>query len=231
MKTLIWTLPTRIFHWLLAIGFTATYLLGEEDKLRPYHMAFGILVGLLILFRVVFGFIGPKYAHFRDFRIGINRQVEFIKKYFSIKSYNGHNPIAAVIMLAILIVGLLCSASGYLLYAHDNNVLTIFTDAHFLEGTHEFLANFFLALVLIHLTGLALDFIFHRSTGTLFSMFSGYKNVDGEPVKLSGFQKVFSLLWIIVPFIFFYFSLGLKETKSKDEQKNKIEKSERKRRH
>lgn len=43
-RTLVWDLPTRLFHWLFAIGFAAAYLLGEADDRLGWHSYFGYLV-------------------------------------------------------------------------------------------------------------------------------------------------------------------------------------------
>ena len=82
MKTYIWALPTRIFHWLLVIGFSAAYLLGDADGLRNVHYAFGAFVGTLVFFRLIYGLIGPGYSNFKDFPIGFKNQVDFFKNYF-----------------------------------------------------------------------------------------------------------------------------------------------------
>ncbi|MDO9274834.1 MAG: cytochrome b/b6 domain-containing protein [Lutibacter sp.] len=225
MKTLIWTLPTRIFHWLLALGFTTTYILGDFENLMNYHFAFGAFVSVLILFRILFGIIGPKYSNFRDFPIGLNNQKAFIKNYFSKNNYIGHNPTAALVMLAILLIGLLCGISGYLLYAEENGVLYVIGNEDFLKEVHEVLANVFLGLVITHLLGVFSDAVFHWKTGTLTSIFNGYKNVEAENTKLNIFQKVFSVLWFIIPFIFFYLAFGLQTNKSNENDRYNNEKS------
>ena len=48
MKTLIWALPTRLFHWLLAISFAFAYILGHFDDFIRFHFAFGALIGTLV---------------------------------------------------------------------------------------------------------------------------------------------------------------------------------------
>ena len=189
MKTLIWTLPTRIFHVLLALGFTTAYILGDFEELLNYHFAFGAFVSVLILFRILFGLIGPKYSNFRDFPIGLNNQKAFIKNYFSKELYVGHNPAAALVMLSILLIGLFCGITGYLFYAEETGILYVIGNADFLKDIHEVLANIFLGLVIMHLLGVFSDALFHWKTGTLTSIFNGYKNVEAEPAKLNIFQK------------------------------------------
>lgn len=210
MKTLVWSLPTRIFHWLLTVGFAVAYILGDYDELQNYHFAFGAFVGVLILFRLFYGLFGPKYSHFRDFPIGAGQLIEFVKTFFSkTKVYVGHNPAASIVMLSIFVIGILCSISGYLMYATENQVLNFAGGKDFLEDTHKVLANLFLGLVGIHLLGVFTDVVFHGKTGTLLSIFNGYKNVDSENTDLTRYQKFFSVLWFIVPFVFFLLILWI----------------------
>lgn len=226
MKTYIWTLPTRLFHWLLAIGFAAAYVLADFEYLRNYHFAFGALVGSLILFRLMFGLFGPKYSHFRDFQIGIGSQFEFIQTFFGkTKVYAGHNPAAAMVMLFIFIVGIGCSISGYYLYAIENNVLNLNIDKEIIKETHEITANLFLVLVGVHLLGVVVDLMLHSKVKTFQSIFTGYKNIEAENAKLNGFQKLFTALWLIVPFFVFYlaFSLPVKQQANENSKSEKTE--------
>ena len=215
MKTYIWTLPTRIFHWLLAIGFIVAFILGDFDNLKNLHFAFGAFVGALVFFRLLFGIFGPKYSNFKDFPLGISHLKEFVVMFFkNPKVYAGHNPLASVIMLLILIVGLLCSISGYLTYSAENNLFTGLNE-DFIEEAHEVLANLFLILVVIHLIGVLFDSLCHYYVRTAKSMLTGYKNIDAKDAKLNIFHKAFIILWLTVPFYLFYAAYGL-QTESKD---------------
>lgn len=218
-------MPTRIFHWLLAIGFTVVYILGDFDNLRKLHFAFGAFVGVLLFFRILYGLFGPKYSKFKDFPIGWNSQREFINSFFSkTKSYAGHNPGASLIMLSIFIVGIICSISGYYLYAAENNVQNIGISEDFLEDLHEITANIFLILVGFHLLGILLETLLHKKTGTLKSIFTGYKNIESKDTKLNGFHNVFTLFWFIIPFYVSYLAYQLPI--SSKEKENKIEHNE-----
>ena len=224
MKTYIWTAPSRIFHWLLAIGFTVAYILGDYDNLSNWHFAFGAFVGALLFFRVLFALFGPIYSRFKDFPIGLNSQREFINSFFlKTKSYAGHNPVASLIMLSIFIVGIVCSISGYYLYAGENNVSNIGISEDFLEDFHEITATVFLILVGIHLLGILLETLLHKKTGTLKSIFTGYKNVESENTKLNGSHKAFSLLWFVIPLYIFYWAYQLPVNSKEKEKKDKIE--------
>ncbi|VAW44447.1 Cytochrome b [hydrothermal vent metagenome] len=66
MKTVtVWDLPTRIFHWSLVFFFSFSYLSGDE--LEDFHAYSGYVIIGLLIFRVVWGFIGSPYARFSRF--------------------------------------------------------------------------------------------------------------------------------------------------------------------
>jgi hypothetical protein len=78
-----------------------------------------------------------------------------------------------------------------------------------LEEVHEVLANIFLVLVGAHLLGILADSLLHRKTGTLQSIFTGYKNIEARNAKLNTFHKYFVLLWVIVPIYLFFLAYNL----------------------
>jgi cytochrome b len=221
MKSYIWTLPTRLFHWLLAIGFAAAFILGENDDLRNWHFTFGALVGGLLVFRLLFGFFGPRYSRFRDFPMGIRHQTAYLKSFLSKENaYAGHNPMASLVMFAIIIVGILTSLSGFILYRLEAGTCVLSLDPELVEGVHKTLAPTFLVLVILHLAGLAAELLFHAKNGTLKSMFSGYKNLQAEPARLSTYHKIFAVLWFLVPFYMAFLANNLPVTA---EQENETE--------
>lgn len=226
MRTKVWSLPIRLSHWLLAISFALAYILSDFDNYRNLHFAFGALVGSVLIFRILFGIIGPRYAHFKDFPIGFSNQISFVKNFFNNSNlFIGHNPAASIIMLSIFVVGILCSLSGLMLVSQANNIFTNFNlGGDFLEETHEVLANVFLALVILHLLGLLADVVFHNKLQTIKSIFTGYKNIEGADSKMNSFQIAYSIVWLIIPFIVFYYAYGLKSNESNENiEGNKIE--------
>jgi cytochrome b len=56
---LIWDLPTRIFHWVLAGGFFAAAFLalsaGDDSPLFPYHAIIGLVIAMAVVLRVIWG--------------------------------------------------------------------------------------------------------------------------------------------------------------------------------
>ena len=184
MKTKTWSLTTRISHWLLAIGFTVAYITGENEWQMNYHYAFGALVGGILFFRILYGIIGPKYSNFEDFPMGISKQIDFIKNYFSKnQTYVGHNPLASLVMFSMMFLGIFTAFTGYLWATESAHFLGFTFTEEMVEEGHEIGANLFLILVFAHLAGIFADTIFHRKTGTLGSIFTGYKNVQAEAAK------------------------------------------------
>ncbi len=201
-KTYIWSLPTRVFHWLMGLGFAVAYLTGDFEKSHNIHYTFGALAGSLVFFRILFGIFGPRYSNFKDFPLGLAELTNFIKNYFSKSTaYPGHNPIASVVMLLILATVFLTSISGFILYVTESKMYSLGFNKEFLEDFHESLANFSLFLVFIHLIGVIIYQIFHKESGTFQSIFTGYKNIEGEDVRLTGFHKSFILVWFLCSFL------------------------------
>jgi len=216
MKTYVWTLPTRIFHWLLAFYILMLFITSWEENLLTYHVAFGYGVTILILFRLVWGFLGPPYSRFRDWPFG--KLKEFIKDPST--PYLSHNPAASWVMIGMILSILLTSIVGMLTYGiqEGRGVFAFlhspyYEEMEILEELHESLAYFTLFLIFLHLGGVTLDTLLHRERGVLKSMINGYKNMEGESVKLTPFQKflatIFLSLAVVVPLITIMFSTPL----------------------
>ena len=203
MKTYIWSMPTRIFHWLLVIGMITAYLVSEEKELLNIHSSLGYMVGILIIFRIIWGFAGPEYSKFSNFPIGMNSIKNFITDMKSSKSNSpGHNPGASVVMLGIIFISLIIVVSGTLLLASEGQGLFAFIQTGFskdsLKGIHEIAVNIVIGLVILHLLGNLVDIIFNNKVGTLQSMFTGYKNIEGESIQLSSSQKIIAVIGIVL---------------------------------
>src|ERR1700748_1789730 len=64
----VWDLPTRVFHWALALcvvgSFTSGYIGGNA---MAWHLRFGYAAFALLLFRLVWGFVGGRWSRFASF--------------------------------------------------------------------------------------------------------------------------------------------------------------------
>jgi cytochrome b len=215
-KSYIWSLPTRAFHILLMVFILAAFLTGEEDELLNYHAVLGYGVLILILFRVVWGIIGPKHSKFKDFPLSISKAKEFTKNIFDTKQkYIGHNPAASFVMVAILITIFLVIVTGALAFGiqEGKGIFSFLNDSFFrkmelFEEIHETLTGVLIALIAAHLLGVLSDKLLHPKHGTLNSIFSGYKNTENnESIRLNIFQKIVAFVFLVLFLGFLIFNL------------------------
>lgn len=210
-KTYVWGIPTRLFHWLLVIALVGAYLANEDNL--TLHAALGYMAGLLVMFRLLYGVVGPRYSHFRDFSLSPGSQFEFLKSLTRRRPHTGHNPPASLIMLCIMIVVLIVALTGLFTLAQEGQQglfasLTMPATIDFKE-LHEVCVNILIVLVILHLTGILTDLVLHKSDSALKSVFTGYKTgVEGEDARLSGIQKFFGFAWILVPLSAFLFTIS-----------------------
>ncbi len=215
-RVYIWSLPTRLFHGFLIIGVLFSYIFSEFENLLNYHVIFGYFVGVLFLYRIIWGFMDVKYSKFKDFSLNIKSQFEYLKNVFGEKKeYPGHNPASSMAIILMIILGILSVISGMVVYGAQEGMglfaslnSTIFKKMEFFEELHELFTNAFLGVVFIHIAGVVLDRVVHGSKA-VESMISGYKDVNLEPLKLTAFQKAFGFLWIgsallFLVYLFYY---------------------------
>jgi cytochrome b len=167
-SVLVWDMPVRVFHWLLAISFAGAWLTSESEYLQIVHYAFGYSACVLILFRLIWGFVGSKYARFAEFIKGPTEVTDHLKSIGSVTTphHIGHNPAGGWVMLALMGLILLMGLSGYWI------VKEFFAD--WMSELHEVLAIVALALVVIHVfAALAMSFL--QRENLVRSMVTGHK--------------------------------------------------------
>ena len=167
-RILVWDLPTRAFHWLLAVSFAGAFLTAESERYRDIHVTLGYTMLGLIVFRLVWGFVGTRYARFSSFPLSVRSVVRYFKSLFTLapQHYPGHNPAGSWAIYAMLAMAMLAGATGYATY---NEI-----GGEWLAELHEGVANAMLGLVLIHIGGVILSSLIHREN-LVAAMLSGYK--------------------------------------------------------
>lgn len=171
-KILVWDIPTRLFHWLLAMSFIGAYITAESEYWRDLHVALGYSMLGLIGFRLVWGLVGTRYARFASFIFGPAKVMAYLKSLLSRspEHYVGHNPAGSWAIYGLLLLGLLSGATGYATYEEIGG--------EWLEELHEFFSETMLVLVLVHIAGVAASSLLHREN-LVRGMIDGYKH--GEP--------------------------------------------------
>jgi len=167
-RILVWDLPVRIFHWLLAASFAGAFLTAESERWRDVHVMLGYTMLVLVVFRIVWGFIGTRHARFSGFAYGPSRVLAYLRSLAARAPahYTGHNPAGSWAIHALLALTIAAGATGLALY---NDV-----GGRWLEHLHEFMANSMLAMVVVHVAGVVGGSLLHREN-LVRSMITGYK--------------------------------------------------------
>ena len=160
-------LPVRIFHWVFALLFVMSFsiakLIDDDSMLYAYHMLSGILMVFMVFLRVVWGLVGSKTSKFSSFKLKPSELIAYAGSIVSSSSkrYLGHNPASsyAAVLMMVLTMGI--GFSGLMMSFRVNK--------HLFEEVHELLANGFLILVFLHVSGVLLHQIKHND-GMLFSI-------------------------------------------------------------
>ena len=170
-KALIWDLPVRAFHWILAGSFAGAYLLAESERLRNFHVMFGYTVLGVVAFRMLWGFVGTRYARFASFAFRPAEVLAYLRSLpgSSRARFVGHNPAGSVAIWVILALAVLTGASGYLTF---NEI-----GGDTLEEAHEVLANAWLLVVFAHVAGVLIESLLHHEN-LAGAMVTGYKRAE-----------------------------------------------------
>jgi cytochrome b len=182
-RILVWDVPTRVFHWLQVLAFGGAYLLAFSERTRDYHDALGyILLGLLV-FRLVWGCIGTRFAQFRSFLFKPSEIVAYLRTMLKGEPghYLGHNPVGSVSVWLLLSLGMFICVTGVMSLQDDASDRVI--------DMHGLATNVMLGVIALHLIGVLMSSILHREN-LVRSMITGYKSAVTE----QGIQRAY--LWL-----------------------------------
>lgn len=175
----IWDLPLRLFHWLLAASIIGAYVTAKlGGALMDWHGRLGFFILGLLIFRLVWGFIGSVHARFASFFPTFSRVAAYLKgRWQGI----GHNPLGGLFILAVLTALALQVGTG--LFANDDiafeGPLAAYADKALsdrLTGWHSLLFNLLLGLVAIHLAAIAY-YRWAKKNNLILPMLTGKKQV------------------------------------------------------
>ncbi len=181
-KQRVWDLPLRLFHWSLVLLVTLSLYTGINGgfKEMDYHMLSGYGILTLVIFRVIWGFVGSTHSRFRSF-IKLSELIPYTRQILSRdqSDITGHNPLGALSVVAMLLVLGTQATTG--LFANDD----IFLEGplvHLVEDAtsdrlttiHHFCAKALYVLIGLHLAAIAFHELYQKDRLVL-PMISGYK--------------------------------------------------------
>ncbi|MCP1575971.1 cytochrome b [Herbaspirillum rubrisubalbicans] len=198
----VWDLPTRLSHWTLLFLLIFLFITAFTGRMKA-HAVMGQAVLILVVFRFVWGFIGSQSARFADFVKGPSSILHYIStgKCRTL----GHNPLGALMVLALLTTMLVQSLSG--LFSNDGIGFNG-PFSHLISGVasdsvtrlHVTLAYVIAVLVVVHILAVVIHWML-RGEDLILPMFSGNKKVQTEIPELR-FAHTARALAIVVAIAF-----------------------------
>lgn len=155
--------PTRVFHWLFALSFLGAYLTADGERLRLLHVTLGYTMAGLLVFRVLYGLLGPRQAGLallwrklsglwpwaQSLKAAVNTTAK-VDAPPAVNWRQGQNLFMALAIVALLVLVLPLTLSGYATY----NEWGDFLGGDWIEEVHEFFGNTVLAVVLAHIAAI-----------------------------------------------------------------------------
>lgn len=198
-QILVYDLPTRLFHWLFAGLFVTAFAIAnlvDDDSARfSLHMLAGLGMVFVIVLRLIWSLVGTRHARLTDLALSPAQLIGYLKGMFSgdTRRWIGHNPASSWAAVAMVGLALGLGTTGYLMATGAGS------DA--LKEAHEFMANVFLVVVVLHIGGVAAHVLRHRDH-LQTSMVTGRKQAlssEQEPVRAG---RVAGLAFVILAGLF-----------------------------
>jgi cytochrome b len=185
----VWDLATRLFHWLLVVLVAVCFVTAKTGgNAMQYHEYSGVMILMLLVFRVIWGVVGSQPSRFADFIKGpatVRRYALGLLKGNSVPCL-GHNPLGGWSVLAMLLAVLLQACLG--LFANDDIItegpLYLWVSkstSDYLTRIHHQNQYVIMGLAAIHLFAI-LYHLFVKGENLIKPMFTGVKpRSGGEP--------------------------------------------------
>lgn len=189
---LVYDLPMRGFHLFFAGIFVTTFIIAktidDESPTYSYHMLAGFLLGFTVLLRILWGVIGTKNSRFVSFALHPKELMAYFLGILSgsKQKWAGHNPASSWAALTMFGLALGLGFTGYLMASGQKETF---------EDIHEVMANGFLVVVLLHITGVVLHTLRFKD-GIALSMVDGKKKDIPDAETISSSRPGIALLFV-----------------------------------
>ena len=185
----VWDLPLRLFHWSLVGTVTAAAVTGflMPENWLDVHVWAGYALGILLAFRIIWGFAGSSYSRFRRFPLAPGKLLTHLRalKARETKPHAGHNPAGAWMIVLLLSLLIALTITGFITLGGQENLGPLAAFVNFKTGElfaefHEILAWAIILVVPLHIAGaLAEEFLLGH--GVIKAMFTGRKPAAPAP--------------------------------------------------
>lgn len=197
-RVYVWDPMVRLFHWSLVLLIVFSWITAEVGGLwMQYHMWSGYTILTLLLFRILWGVLGSRYARFTSFLHGPRRIIEDIRSLPRPEPGNrtiGHTPLGGISIVLMLLALLTQAGTG--LFSNDD----IFTEgplaglvskdtSDYLTWLHHSNFNLVLTLIAIHI-GAALYYLLRKRQNLILPMITGYKKTAERDAPAAEFRPL-----------------------------------------
>ncbi|MBB1269215.1 cytochrome b/b6 domain-containing protein [Shewanella sp. SR44-3] len=198
VKVKVWDISTRLFHWLLLLLFAGLWLTAEQGEMQ-WHQVLAYCLLILIIFRLLWGFIGSDTARFTAFVVPPSKALAYLTANPKPRSL-GHNPLGGYMVLLMLGLLLIQLVSG--LFSTDE----VFTEGPLFSLVDESVAlgltwlhktNFNILLVCAAVHVLAVFIYWFNGENLIKPMLTGYKELS-EQLTSSNIPKMKSTLMALI---------------------------------
>ena len=189
----IWDLPTRLFHWALAllVGCNLFLISPRGGLATTIHFLSGYTIAGLLLFRLVWGFVGSPRSRFSDFLLSWPTVRAYAKRLMRLNAPHsiGHNPLGGWMIVVMLAALLSMVATG--LFAASRRAagplasLISPAAANEIGQIHKLVSNLMIGLVILHLAGVLGDWLLTRDN-LIKSMITGRKSLCTQDAAKEG---------------------------------------------
>lgn len=164
----VWDRFVRVFHWSLVSCVAFNYFVLDDGK--TFHQWVGYLATSMVVARIVWGFIGSRYARFSDFFPTPRRVADHVRQ---VKRGNhstslGHNPIGALMMLGLMATVLALGMTGWM------QTLDAYWGEEWLQNLHRNIGNALIGMATLHAVAAIVMGRVER-TRLIKAMFTGVK--------------------------------------------------------
>jgi len=164
----VWDLVVRVLHWSLVASVVGAWITREGDDVL--HVRLGYAALAIVVVRVIWGFVGSRYARFDEFVRSPRETTTYLKAVIAHREprHIGHNPLGALMIVALLAIVAGICVTGWL-YTTD-----AYWGVEWVGKLHEGLTDLLIVLVVLHLAGVVFTSIRQREN-LVKAMLTGMK--------------------------------------------------------
>lgn len=185
-KVRVWDLPTRLFHWGLVACIAGSAITGYRGgAVMEWHARLGYAVLTLLLFRIVWGFVGGRWSRFASFAYSPASVVKYLRGRAHPDHLVGHTPLGAgsvFLMLGFFVAQVATGLVG------DDEISFTGPLNKFVDGGTGLAATWYhkrigqwviLGLILLHVAAV-LYYLLKKKNNLIKAMLHGDRSVAGN---------------------------------------------------